>query len=304
MQADMNDAALEKALAHAVTATESALDALLPKPAGLEARVIEAMRYAIFAGGKRLRPFLVIQTAGLFGVSEESALRVAAALEAVHTYSLVHDDLPCMDDDDLRRGQPTVHRKYDEATAVLAGDALLTHAFEILAHEDTHADPRVRCELVSHLARASGANGMVGGQMIDLDAEERAVGLDLAGITRLQQLKTGALIAFGCEAGAILGKASEPARLGLKAYSHDVGLAFQIADDLIDVEGDAATAGKAVGKDAEAGKATFVSILGVERARQQAQMLAKQAVAHLDEHFDERADLLRKLAVYIVERRS
>jgi farnesyl diphosphate synthase len=303
MSVELVEPALERALNKAVADVERALDHLLPKPEGLEARVIEAMRYAIFAGGKRLRPFLVLQTARLFGVGEESALRVAAALEAIHTYSLVHDDLPCMDDDDLRRGQPTVHRKFDEATAVLAGDALLTFAFEVIAHEDTHADPRVRCDLVAAIARASGAHGMVGGQMIDLDAEERAVGLDLNGITRLQQLKTGALIAFGCEAGGILGKAADPARLSLKAYAHDVGLAFQIADDLIDVEGDAATAGKAVGKDAAAGKATFVSILGIERARQQARMLADQAKAHLG-HFDDRADLLRLLADYVVERKS
>jgi farnesyl diphosphate synthase len=302
MSVELVEPGLERALAEAVTEVERALDLLLPKPEGLEARVIEAMRYAVFAGGKRLRPFLVLQSASLFGVSQESALRVAAALEAIHTYSLVHDDLPCMDDDDLRRGQPTVHRKFDEATAVLAGDALLTWAFEVLAQEATHSDPRVRCELVSHLAKAAGATGMVGGQMIDLDAEERAVGLDLNGVTRLQQLKTGALILFGCEAGAILGKAGEPQRLGLRAYAHDVGLAFQITDDLIDVEGDAETAGKAVGKDAEAGKATFVSILGVERARQQARMLADQAKAHL-EHFDHRAHLLRQLADFVVERR-
>ncbi len=303
MSVELVEPALERALNKAVADVERTLDHLLPKPVDLEARVIEAMRYAIFAGGKRLRPFLVLQTARLFGVGEESALRVAAALEAIHTYSLVHDDLPCMDDDDLRRGQPTVHRKFDEATAVLAGDALLTFAFEVIAHEETHADPRVRCDLVAAIARASGAHGMVGGQMIDLDAEERAVGLDLNGITRLQQLKTGALIAFGCEAGGILGKAAEPARLSLKAYAHDVGLAFQIADDLIDVEGDAALAGKAVGKDAAAGKATFVSILGIDRARQQARMLADQAKAHLD-HFDDRADLLRLLADYVVERKS
>ena len=303
MSVELVEPALERALNKAVADVERTLDHLLPKPEGLEARVIEAMRYAIFAGGKRLRPFLVLQTARLFGVGEASALRVAAALEAIHTYSLVHDDLPCMDDDDMRRGQPTVHRKFDEATAVLAGDALLTFAFEVIAHEATHADPRVRCDLVAAIARASGAHGMVGGQMIDLDAEERAVGLDLNGITRLQQLKTGALIAFGCEAGGILGKAAEPARLSLKAYAHDVGLAFQIADDLIDVEGDAALAGKAVGKDAAAGKATFVSILGIDRARQQARMLADQAKAHLD-HFDDRADLLRLLADYVVERKS
>lgn len=291
----------ERALEHVATEVERKLDMLLPREGGFEARVFEAMRYAVFAGGKRFRPFLACESARLFGVRDESALRVAAAVECVHTYSLVHDDLPCMDDDDMRRGQPTVHRRFDEATAVLAGDALLTFAFEILAHEATHEDHRIRCDLVRRLARASGGQGMVGGQMVDLVSE--GMETDIAGITRLQRLKTGALIAFSCEAGAVLGRASSEARMALTAYAHDMGLAFQITDDLLDAEGDAAEVGKATGKDAEAGKATFVSILGVERARAQAAMLSEQAIQHLD-IFDEKGELLREAARFVINRRS
>ncbi len=227
--------------------------------------------------------------------------RVSSAIECVHTYSLVHDDLPCMDDDDLRRGKPTVHRAYDEATAVLAGDALLTFAFELLADRDTHQLAEVRVELLRRLALAAGGQGMVGGQMIDLASEGEA--LDMGGISRLQRLKTGALIAFACEAGAVLGRAPRERRHALRAYAHDMGLAFQIADDLLDVEGKAETVGKATGKDAAAGKATFVSILGVERARAQAAMLSEQAIQHLD-LFDEKADLLRQAARFVITRRS
>lgn len=277
------------------------LDRLLPRAEGPEGRVAEAMRYAALGGGKRFRPFLVCQSAGLFGVSTESALRAAAAAECVHIYSLVHDDLPAMDDDEMRHGAPTVHRKFDEATAILAGDALLTLAFDIISDPETHERARVRVELVRRLAKAAGAHGMVGGQMIDLASEGRE--LDIGGITRLQQLKTGALIAFSCEAGAVLGRASPEAEHALHAYAHDMGLAYQIADDLLDAEGDAQTMGKAAGKDAAAGKATFVSILGVERARAQARMLADQAVQHLD-LFDERADLLRQAAHFVITRRN
>jgi farnesyl diphosphate synthase len=270
-------------------------------PDGLEARVFEAMRYSALAPGKRLRPFLVLAGAQLFGVAGRSALQVAAAVEMVHAYSLVHDDLPAMDNSDLRRGRPTCHKEFDEATAVLAGDGLLTFAFEVLTHPDTHGDPAVRCELVSALAQAAGPAGMVGGQMIDLIAENRT--LDIGAITRLQRMKTGALIAFACEAGAILGKAAADARLALRGYAHDLGLAFQIADDLLDVEGSAEETGKPVGSDAVAGKATFVSILGVERARAQAGLLVRQAVAHLD-LFEERAELLRHVARFVVDRRA
>ncbi len=219
----------------------------------------------------------------------------------VHSYSLVHDDLPAMDDDELRRGKPTCHIKFDEATAILAGDALLTYAFEILGHPDTHPDGGVRAALVVALAKAAGPHGMVGGQMLDLMAEER--NLDMEQITRLQRLKTGMLIAVACEAGAILGRAQEAARHALAAYAHDLGLAFQIADDLLDVEGDTEVVGKKTGKDAEAGKETFVSLLGVGRARDQARMLIDQAIAHLDP-FEARADTLRDLARYVIDRNS
>jgi farnesyl diphosphate synthase len=285
----------------ASAAVEAMLDALLPKPTGAEARLFEAMRYAVLGGGKRLRPMLVMTSADLFSVSRRSAERAAAAVELVHCYSLVHDDLPCMDDDDLRRGRPTVHKAFDEATAVLAGDALLTLAFEVLAATPTHGDPEVRAELVRGLAQAAGGHGMVGGQTIDLAAEHQT--LDLGAITRLQQLKTGAIIAFSCEAGAMLGKAAEPSRHALRAYAHDLGLAFQIVDDLLDVEGSASEVGKRVGKDAAAGKATFVSLLGLEQARTQADMLARQAIQHLD-LFGEKADLLRQIAMFVVNRRA
>jgi farnesyl diphosphate synthase len=229
-------------------------------------------------------------------------LRTASAIEFLHAYSLIHDDLPAMDDDDLRRGKPSCHKQFDEATAILAGDALQALAFEVLAHEDTHGDAAVRAHLVSELARAAGAHGMVGGQMLDLLAETRP-DLSIGAITRLQRLKTGALISFSCTAGAILGKASDPLRNALSAYAHDVGLAFQIADDLLDIEGTAAELGKTPGKDAAAGKATFVSILGLERARAQADLLARQAAAHL-EPFGEAADLLRQAAKFVVARRA
>jgi farnesyl diphosphate synthase len=290
------------ALAEAAALTDAVLDKLIAVPDGLEARVFEAMRYAALAPGKRLRPFLVLASSTLFSLGKSRALQVAAAIELVHAYSLVHDDLPAMDNSDLRRGRPTCHKAFDDATAVLAGDGLLTLAFEVLGHPDTHGDPAVRAELVVALAQAAGGNGMVGGQMIDLIAEHRR-DLDIGTITRLQRLKTGALIAFACESGAILGKATLEARHALRGYAHDLGLAFQIADDLLDVEGSAAATGKPVGQDAAAGKATFVSILGVERARAQAELLVSQASAHLD-LFAERADLLRQAARFVVDRRT
>jgi farnesyl diphosphate synthase len=292
---------LQKAMAESARAVSETLDRLLKVGDGREARLMEAMRYSSLGGGKRIRPFMVTAGARLFAVAESCALRAAAAVEMVHCYSLVHDDLPAMDDDDLRRGQPTCHVRFDEATAILAGDALLTRAFEVLADVPTHPDPQVRSQLVLALAKASGADGMVGGQMLDLLAENAR--LDMPEITRLQRMKTGALIAFACEAGAILGKAAEPARHALRAYAHDLGLAFQIADDLLDVEGTAAEVGKKTGKDAAAGKATFVSLLGVDRAKAQAQMLAEQAGRHL-EMFDEKADYLRELARFVVNRRA
>jgi farnesyl diphosphate synthase len=292
---------VDEAAAITVRLTDAVLDRLLAPPPGLEARVYEAMRYSVLAPGKRLRPLLVLAGAQLFGVAQRSALQVAAAIEMVHAYSLIHDDLPAMDNSDLRRGRPTNHKQFDEATAVLAGDGLLTMAFEVLADPDTHGDPAVRAELVSALASAAGAAGMVGGQMIDLIAEKQP--LDIGAITRLQRMKTGALIAFSCESGAILAKAAPESRLALRGYAHDLGLAFQIADDLLDVEGSSAETGKPVGADAAAGKATFVSILGIERARSQAELLINQAVAHLD-LFEERAELLRQVARFVVNRRS
>jgi farnesyl diphosphate synthase len=295
-------ASFTEALNEAAGLTDVAIDRLLVVPGGFEARVVEAMRYAALAPGKRLRPFLVLASAQLFSVGRRSALQAAVAVELVHAYSLVHDDLPAMDDSDLRRGRPTVHKAFDEATAILAGDGLLTLAFEVLAHPDTHGDPAVRCELVTSLGQAAGAAGMVGGQMFDLIAEEHPE-LDIGAITRLQRLKTGALIAFSCEAGAVLGKAPVELRMALRGYAHDLGLAFQIADDLLDVQGSSGETGKPVGRDAAAGKATFVSILGADRARAQASLLVRQAVAHLD-LFKERADLLRQAAHFVVDRRT
>lgn len=292
---------LKKALADNASAVEKSLLQLLPDGDELEARVYEAMRYAVMVGGKRLRPFLVMSTANLFDVRKDCAMRAAAAIEMVHTYSLVHDDLPAMDDDDMRRGQPSTHRKFDEATAILAGDALLTMAFEVLADPDTHSDANVRCKLVSTLAKAAGAEGMVGGQMIDLEAENSD--LDNAGITRLQQLKTGRLILWSCEAGAILGKAERESQIALAAYAHDIGLAFQITDDILDIEGDEAELGKTVGKDLEQGKATFVSLLGMDQAKARASMLSEQAIEHLA-RFDARAEPLRAVARFIVDRKS
>lgn len=270
------------------------------KPIG-ENKVIEAMRYSALSGGKRLRPFLTVECAGLFGVSAEAAINTAAAIECIHTYSLIHDDLPAMDDDDFRRGKPSCHKQFGEAAALLAGDALLTYAFEILASTMVHNDALVRCELVKIIARAAGVRGMVGGQMMDLDAENEQ--LDADEIIRLQRLKTGEMFAVSCEAGAVLGKAAEPLRSALKRYAHDMGLAFQITDDLLDVEGTRESTGKNVRKDAEAGKATLVSVLGVERAREQANILAEQAKHYL-RHFDRKADRLRALADYVVKRRS
>jgi farnesyl diphosphate synthase len=292
---------IESALNETALAIEQVLNQILALEDAAEVQLFDAMRYAALGGGKRFRPFLTRQCAGLFGVDSSNALRAGAAIELIHCYSLVHDDLPAMDDDDLRRGKPTVHKKFDDATAILAGDALLTLAFEIIADPTTHEMASVRTELVKGLAKASGGHGMVGGQMIDLAAETMA--LDIGGITRLQQLKTGAMIAFSCEAGAILGRASNEAREALRGYAHDLGLAFQIADDLLDVEGTLEETGKAVGKDEAAGKATFVSILGAERARAQANLLADQAVEHLAV-FDEAADQLRAAARFVVDRKN
>lgn len=290
---------LEAALGEVGAGIDRLLDGLIEVPPDGRARLYEAMRYSAIGGGKRMRPFLVVAGCDLFNVDRARALRVGAAVECIHVYSLIHDDLPCMDDDDLRRGKPTLHRAYDEATAVLAGDSLHALAFEILADEATHEDPFVRAELVAALARASGPDGMAGGQMMDLIAEEAE--LDLAAVTRLQQMKTGALIGCCLESATIMGRVPPDGRTGLRGYARDIGLAFQIADDLLDHEGSEEKAGKRVGKDAGAGKETFVSLLGPERARQQARALVDQAIAHLAP-FGEAAEPLRAVARFAVER--
>ena len=292
---------LEDALKSTAAAVTRSLDDLLPQVVGPRSHVVDAMRYACLGGGKRLRPFLVVCSARLFDVRDPRALRVAAAVEMVHCYSLVHDDLPAMDDSDLRRGQPTVHKKFDDATAVLAGDGLLTEAFAVLAQPATHDDAGVRAELVAGLAEAAGVRGMVGGQTIDISPER--ADLDLEGVTELQAMKTGALIGFACQAGAILAHAPEEARLALRGFAEDLGLAFQIADDLLDAEGSADELGKPTGQDAAAGKATFVELLGVEGARTKANQLAASAAARLD-LFGEKAELLRAAAHFVVERRA
>ncbi|HYD12952.1 MAG TPA: farnesyl diphosphate synthase [Allosphingosinicella sp.] len=290
---------LTAALEEVGAGIDRAFDALLPVPEDARARLYEAMRYAAIGGGKRIRPLLVVAACDLFKVDRARAMRVALAVECIHVYSLIHDDLPSMDDDDLRRGKLTLHRAFEESTAILAGDSLHALAFEILADEATHEDPFVRADLVVELARAAGPAGMAGGQMMDLKAGE--MGLDLPAVTRLQQLKTGALIGWCVEAGAIMGRAPVDGRTGLRGYARDVGLAFQIADDLIDHEGQEEKAGKRVGKDRAAGKQTFVSLLGPERARRQADLLVEQAIAHLH-GFGEDAELLRAVARFAVER--
>jgi farnesyl diphosphate synthase len=298
---DRGSSELNEAMARFAGAIEETLGEILPKGNGNdpEAPLFEAMRYATLDGGKRLRPFLVVATAGLFEVPENVSLRVGAAVELIHSYSLVHDDLPCMDDDDMRRGKPACHVRFGESTAVLVGDALVPLAFEVLADPKTHPDPAVRSELVVGLAIAAGSRGMVGGQMLDLASENHD--LDIGAVTRLERLKTGALIEFCCAAGGVLGRADARSQRALSAYAHDLGLAFQIADDLLDVEGDAAQLGKAVGKDEGQGKATFVAILGPEKARAQASLLARQAAGHL-EVFGESARLLCDVSGFVVGR--
>ena len=272
---------------------------LLPIPGDSRDRLYEAMRHAALGGGKRLRPLLTIAASRLFAIDPHRALRVGCAVEAIHTYSLIHDDMPCMDDAETRRGKAAVHRAFGEAEAVLAGDSLHALAFEILAHPATHDDPWVRADLLLELARAVGPNGMAGGQMMDLIAEGEQ--LDLAAITRLQQLKTGALIEYSVEAACVMAKLPADARTPYRGYARNIGLAFQIADDLIDHSGDERSAGKPTGRDANAGKATFVSLLGEDRARQQAGYLVEQAIEHLSDHGSE-ADLLRAIARFAIER--
>jgi farnesyl diphosphate synthase len=279
---------------------------LLGGEIGRPARLLEAMRYAGLGAGKRFRPFLVVESASLFGVDRNQALMAGAALECIHCYSLVHDDLPAMDNDDLRRGQPTVHKAFDDATAILAGDGLLTLAFDIASRAETHPDAAVRVELVQALARASGLGGMVGGQMLDLAAEGRFDGgtvqrLGEKEILTLQAMKTGALLKFACSAGGILGKASAAQRDALDRYGAAVGQAFQIADDLLDVEGDPALVGKQTGKDAEAGKATIVGILGVDGAKARLRTIVSDAEAAL-KPFGKSADVLIAGAKFVADR--
>ncbi len=294
------DPVLQNEMDEVSEAINKTIGRLLPETDLAENKLYEAMRHGTLGGGKRLRPFLVVHSAALFNVDPARARRVAAALEFVHCYSLIHDDLPAMDDAALRRGKPTVHKQYDEATAILAGDALLTLAFEVLSESETHEDPRVRCELIKALAKASGGHGMAGGQMLDLIAENEE--FDLGTISRMQRMKTGMLMAFACESGAILGKAGEPQRRALRSYAFDLGLAFQVTDDILDVEADPQDTGKDTGKDSQAGKATFVSTLGKEQAKERAEMLVKQAVSHLHV-LDGRAKMLKDLAFYVLERR-
>lgn len=297
---------LAAAMRDVAAGVEAELDRLLPQPDGPTARLGEAMRYATLGGGKRLRALLAVAGGDLFGASRQGSLRVAAAIEMLHAYSLIHDDLPCMDDDDLRRGKPTLHRAFDEAAAVLAGDGLQAQAFEILADPATHEEADVRAELTLGLARAAGPRGMVGGQAIDLAAETRTAAgrpLDYAEIAYLQALKTGALIAFAAESGAILGRASMADRAVLRDYAADLGLAFQIADDILDHEGSAAELGKAVGKDAGAGKATFVGLLGLEGAKAKARTLTNSARDRLA-RFGAAAAVLQELAEFVITRRS
>jgi farnesyl diphosphate synthase len=299
LEGGLSDAELQAEANRVAARVEAVFSRYLVGPGDGRDRLFEAMRHAGLGGGKRIRPLLAFATGRLFGLSEDRLIRAGAAIEAIHVYSLIHDDLPCMDDDDLRRGKATVHKMFDEATAVLAGDCFHDLAFEILSDPATHEDPFIRAELVIELARASGPLGMAGGQMLDLVAEGKT--LDLAAISRLQQLKTGALIEYAIEAACIMGRVDVRARTPYRGYARDIGLAFQIADDLLDHNGDEAAAGKRLNKDADAGKATFVSLMGAERARQQLSMLVAQAIEHLHDHGEE-ADLLRAIASYVEQR--
>ncbi len=293
--------AIDPLLAEAARLTEKALDRLLPQPRDTEAPIFEAMRYSVLTGGKRLRPLLVLSSSRLFGVADSCSVRVAAAVECIHCHRLVHDDLPALDNDDLRRGNPSTHRKFGEAAAILSGDALLALAFEIVSQEETHADPLVRSRLVAALAKAAGGRGMIGGQMIDMIGEEQE--LDLGAVTRSQRMKTGELFAFACESGAILGRVDAARRHALHAFAHDLGLVFQITGHLLDAERRQKAQKQNDDATVTPGKATFVTILGVERAQEQARLLTDQAIRHL-EIFEQRADNLRAIAQFVLGRTS
>ena len=291
---------LQESMDRTVEGVNKTIARLLPETDLAEKRLYDAMRNGVLNGGKRLRPYLVVQSAKLFGVDEARARRVAAALEFMHCNSLIHDDLPAMDDSDTRRGQPAVHKAYDEATAVLAGDALQALAFEVLADSETHEDPRVRVELVKALAKASGSHGMCGGQMLDIIGESEE--FDVGTISRMQRMKTGMLICFACEAGAILGRADESRRKALKNYATDLGMAFQVTDDILDVDADPVVTGKPANQDGA--KSTFVTTLGKDQAQMRAEMLVQQAVRHLHSFDEKRTEMLRELAFYVLERRA
>lgn len=293
--------AFENTIKETAALIETALDEFLPRSEGPLGRVVDAMRWGALDGGKRLRPFLVIAAADMFDAPRARSIRVGCAVEMIHCYSLIHDDLPAMDDSDLRRGRPSVHKKFDDATAILAGDALLTQAFEILAEPETHPDGNVRCAVALELARASGKAGMVGGQMIDIYAEQKD--FDLAGVTQLQRLKTGALIRFGAVGGGLIAEASSDEVAALAAYAEDLGLAFQIVDDILDATQDAETLGKPAGQDAEMDKATFIKLLGMDGAKSKAAELVERCKAHLD-RFGAVAEPLKGAADFVFERKS
>ncbi|AYN87152.1 polyprenyl synthetase family protein [Commensalibacter sp. M0357] len=292
---------LNQSLSSRAQSLETTLDKFLPRMKGGEANLIEAMRYAVLGGGKRLRGYLVTEVASLFNIPMKSALYVGASVEMLHAYSLIHDDLPAMDDDDLRRGKPSTHIKFGEAIAILAGDALQTKAFEILTWEDVSENPDIRIELVKSLAEASGSNGMVGGQVIDMEGENRH--LTLPEVINLHAMKTGRLICYSAEAGAILGQANADLRNHIISYGRDLGTAFQIADDILDATASAEELGKTAGKDNASGKSTFVSLLGIEDAKKEANRLIGKAIRHL-EPFGSAADNLRALANYVITRRN
>lgn len=293
--------AFDETIRQTAQLVETALDGFLPRREGPLGRVVDAMRHGALDGGKRLRPFMLIAAADMFSVPRERSVRAGCAVEMIHCYSLIHDDLPAMDDSDLRRGRPSVHKAYDEATAILAGDALLTQAFEILAEKETHPNAEVRCALALELARASGKVGMVGGQMIDIYAEQK--NFDLAGIEELQRLKTGAIIRFSAVGGGIIGEATADEVAALAAYSEDLGLAFQIVDDILDATADAETLGKPAGQDAEMDKATFIKLLGMDGAKSKAAELIERCKAHLD-RFGAAAEPLAGAADFVFQRKS